>query len=414
MSVTNDLSEINNGFSARLSLIWLLVATSSIVLIEPAPYDILGITLFISFFAFGLRIPPHLSIALTLLTVFILANIISAMFAPDPFRCVRYMSITLFLVLTWLFFTSVIYDDPERVYEVIWKAYIFAAVIAVILGIIGYLKLTPYYELFMNWNRVKGPFKDPNVYGPFLIPVALYLAFRLEQAKRTQFIVEFLLLLFIVTGILLSFSRGAWVNLVISIAVYVGIRFFIAQSIKDVFSLITVGGVLLVVTLSFIIWLVSSSEVGDVFTQRATLFQKYDVSSGGRFETLKTTAVEILLNPIGRGPGQTVNIVGTTDPHNLYLHVMLENGWLGGIAFCSFLLFTVWNGFLFALTESKLQGPFIVVFACVTGTLLESLIIHSTHWRHLYLLLAMVWGPMVAREKIIVRKCQTKIRRRDN
>ena len=96
MSSTNGLSVKNNGFSVRLGLIWLLVATSSIVLIEPAPYDILGIILFISFFAFGLRIPPHLSIALTLLMVFILANIISAMFAPDPFRCVRYMSITFF------------------------------------------------------------------------------------------------------------------------------------------------------------------------------------------------------------------------------------------------------------------------------------------------------------------------------
>jgi O-antigen ligase len=144
---------------------------------------------------------------------------------------------------------------------------------------------------------------------------------------------------------------------------------------------------------------VTSTEISEVFFRRASLTQKYDVGAGGRFETLLVVVEKIIQNPIGIGPGESLYALDL-DPHNLYIHITSETGWLGGFAFCSFLLVTVWKGFLFALTDSKLQGPFIVVFSCLVGTLIESMIIHSTHWRHLYLLLAMVWGAMVAQKKI--------------
>lgn len=401
MPFSNNLYQPNDSSTIRLVAIWLLIAISSVVFIEPAPYDVLAILLIVIYFVTGLRIPPHLTTALFLLTIFMVANVLSAMFTPDPFRSIRYIFITFYLILTWLFFASVIYNDPVRVYNIIMNAYIFAAIIAVILGFVGYLRLTSYYEIFLSYDRVKGPFKDENVYGPYLIPPILYLVLKLEGAKLYQFILKLSLLLFLTMGILLSFSRGAWLNLAISTFIYVGFRFATARSSREVSGLVLVGAFIMFVSISVIIWAVSSTEIAEVFFRRASLTQDYDVGAGGRFETLLIVAEKIVENPIGIGPGESGHVMDL-DPHNLYIHITSETGWLGGIAFCSFLLVTLWQGFLFALTPSKLQQPFIVIFACVIGTLVESMIIHSTHWRHFYLLLGMVWGAIIARKKLAI------------
>lgn len=401
MLLANSLNQPKDNSNIPLIPIWLLIAISSIVFIEPAPYDVLGILLIVGYFAAGLRIPPHLSTALVLLTIFLIANVLSAMFTSDPFRCTRYMFITFYLVLTWLFFTSVIYNDPERVYNTILNAYLFAAVIAVILGVIGYLKLTSFYELFLSYDRVKGPFKDENVFGPYLIPPILYLVFKLEGAQLNQFILKLTLLLFLTLGILLSFSRGAWFNLLISAFIYGVLRLMTARSNRDVSGLMMIGGIVLIASVSFITWAVTSTDIAEVFFRRARLFQKYDVGTGGRFSTLKIVVEQIFQNPIGIGPGESKYSL-SLDPHNLYIHITSETGWLGGVAFCSFLIISVWQGFLFSMSRSKLQGLYIIVFACVLATLIQSMLIHSTHWRHLYLLLAMLWGPMIAKEKLAV------------
>lgn len=402
MISVKDLNQPENNLSIRLGAIWILIATSSVVLIEPAPYDVIAITLMFAFFAMGLRIPPHLSTPLVLLTIFMLANVLSAMFSVDPFRCLRYMAITFFLILTWLFFTSIIYENPKPVYDIIWSAYLFSAVIAVICGIVGYLRLTPYYDLFLSWDRVKGPFKDPNVYAPFLIPPVLYLVFRLERANFSQFVFSLALLLFLTIGILLSFSRGAWFNLAVSTFIYVGFRLVTARSTKELSGLAIVGCIVMVASISAVIWALSTTEIAEIFFQRASLTQEYDVGEGGRFDTLRRVIEQIFQKPLGIGPGESAYTFDL-DPHNLYIHITFETGWLGGISFCGFLIMTVWQGLLFALTDSRLQGAFIVVFSCVLGTLIESMIIHSTHWRHLYLLLAMMWGVLIAREKLVDR-----------
>ena len=102
-----------------------------------------------------------------------------------------------------------------------------------------------------------------------------------------------------------------------------------------------------------------------------------------------------LQNPIGIGPGQS-HYYFPTEPHNLYIHILVETGWLGGITFLFFIILTVWRGFQFCQRKTEIHDTYIIIFASVIGVLVQSLLIHSTHWRHLYLLLAMLWGPMLA------------------
>lgn len=334
-----------------------------------------------------------------MLGLFLFANIVSAIFTPDPSLTISYMLITFYLIVLWLFLTCIIHEDPVHLLNTIWRGYLIAALVAVSFGVLGYLRLVPNYELFLFWDRVRGPFKDPNVYGPFLVPAALYLIYRLEHASRSQFVLFFSMLLFIAFGILLSFSRGAWFNLAIAVLAYAGLRFLTARSTIDVFRLLVVVSLIITGIIGVTVWAVSSSpDIGGVFFRRARLFQDYDRNRGGRFETLAAVANEAYQHPLGVGPGQSGKKFGL-EPHNLYLHVLYEIGWLGALAFIGFILLTLTQSFSFCFYPSHIQALYIVAFASIIGLLAESMIIHTTHWRHFYLLLAMLWGPIAGREK---------------
>ena len=57
------------------------------------------------------------------------------------------------------------------------SAYVIAGVIAASLGILGYFNVAGLGELFSVYDnsRASGPFKDPNVFGPFLVPPIIWL-----------------------------------------------------------------------------------------------------------------------------------------------------------------------------------------------------------------------------------------------
>ena len=73
--------------------------------------------------------------------------------------------------------------SPRAHTELIFKAWTVAAAVAAAAAIIGYFGLLPgAYELFTLYDRASGTFKDPNVFGPFLIVPLLYmLSIALEQ-----------------------------------------------------------------------------------------------------------------------------------------------------------------------------------------------------------------------------------------
>ena len=373
------------------------MALSSLVFIEPAPYDILAILLFAMFFSFGLRIPKGIGFALLLLGLFIIANVMASIFSQDPVGSIIYMTVTVFLLITWLFFTSIIYENPEQAVNVIWNGYVVAAIFTVMMGMLAYFRLLPNSELFLYEGRASGTFKDANVYGPFLVPVVLYLGSRLGSETHVKMWRTLAILMFILLGLLLSFSRGAWANLAISAFVYILLHLSIKPSPTEILKLGSFGVLTAVLSISIIVWAISTPQVSELFTERARLFQSYDVERGGRFSALGDALEKSFENPVGIGPGQA-RYFFTTEPHNLYLHIFVETGWLGGITFCLFLIITIWRSFLLCFSGAELKDTHMVVLACLIGLLVESLIIHSTHWRHLYLLLAMSWGLILAYE----------------
>jgi len=55
----------------------------------------------------------------------------------------------------------------------------------------------------------------------------------------------------------------------------------------------------------------------------------------------------------------------------------------------------VW-GLRHAFVCCTTQPLFLVVYACFVANVLEGLIIDLDHWRHFYLLMALVWGLMLS------------------
>ena len=380
-----------------LGLLWLVMATSSIVFIEPTPYDVLGAGLMLVFFALGLRFPPGLGTAAYLLGIFALANIVASAVAPDPVASFRSLSVRLYMLVTWIFFTCLIYENPKPVLRILFSGYTVAAILAVTLGILGYYRLVPYTDQLLEFGRVRALFKDPNVYGPFLVPVAIYVVAGLESAKRVEAVFLIGIFAYLTFGLLLGFSRGSWLNFGISLVIYFGLRMLTQTSVRMKRRLLLQAGVVAVFSVLFVGWAISTDKIQSMIEIRAKL-QNYDVQEqGGRFSRQSIIINSALETPLGIGTGQSNlqhNFGG--EPHNIFLQVLIEAGWIGALSFYAFLALTLSRAFRFVFQPSTVQAVYIASFACVIGLLAQSFFIDSTHWRHLYLLLAMLWGPLLA------------------
>ena len=65
------------------------------------------------------------------------------------------------------------------------RAYVLAALIATAAGYVGFFHLLPGADIFLDNGRVSATFKDPNVYGPFLIfPILWLLIAQLTRGIR--------------------------------------------------------------------------------------------------------------------------------------------------------------------------------------------------------------------------------------
>ena len=190
----------------------------------------------------------------------------------------------------------------------------------------------------------KGTFKDPNVDGPYLIPIALFaiagLIARKKNAKSAM--VHSAVALVSVAGIFLSYSRACWINLAISLVAYLFFSFmFRPAGTPSPFpisrAVISFVGVALCIGI-----VMQIPEVRDMMSQRLTSngLQGYDKD---RFET-QHLALEAALNrPLGIGPGQAEDAFHYST-HSSYLRVLSENGFIGEAAFVAFIFICLVRG----------------------------------------------------------------------
>jgi hypothetical protein len=388
----------HDGSKRVAMLLALLLALSSLVFIEPAPYDVCAIAMFVGLLFAGMRLPREIHIALVLLGLFLLGNIIAALLAPEPLETLRSLSIRIYMVMIWIFIVGVVLLDTKRMLTAFWIGYVIAALVAATWGMLEYFGFID-NELWQAHLRAKGPFKDPNVFGPFLVPAAIYCIRQLVSAGSARKVVFAIMFFALSFGILLSFSRGAWINSSIAIGLYTLFVLWTAPSLRVRLQWIVGITLLIIVMAAFLGGAVSQQVVGERFFQRAVLTQKYDIAPDGRLQSQWRALTHSAGDPIGVGPGRSDDEFGL-EPHNLYLHVIVEGGWLAARGWRGFLGLTLYRSIPLFRGPPELLQDFFVVFASLAGLLAQSMFIDSTHWRHLWFLAALIWALIIATQRM--------------
>lgn len=379
-------------------LVALMVSTSFFVVREPAPCDLLFVVLciFAPFYR-NFQLVFDLNPVLTLsLTAFIFGNIISLWYASASSTVdlatgssLLYMGVTIYLVLYWYVITTLIRGYGLPMIDVIKAAFIFAACAATVVGLMvqtGHLSADS-LGIRNSGQRITGSFKDPNVYGPFLSAAVIWLASDVINRGRLR-LLEIGLLSFLIIGILGALSRGAFVNVIGSLFLLIALQMVISLRLRWLKRLFIMVSCVIFLGIPAAGYYLSSGDGREELFQQRLQLQRYDTK---RFAVQAETLRQIPEFPLGVGPGQSQQIL-PQNPHNVYLMVTFENGLLGGLGFIFFLMTSIW----ICLAGVLRRGPYAQLYACclaiLAGTLVNSLVIDSLHWRHLFLFLAIPAG----------------------
>jgi O-antigen ligase len=391
----------NRGY---LILAGLAVATGSVVLVEPAPYDLAIILLFVAGVLLRrLSFTREHRLPVLLLTGFLCANAISMCAAPDLRVAAGHVCVTTYLVVSWLLFVGLSGSGGQFGVRALMNGYAAAAWFSALAAGLAFFDLIPYREVLLRFGRAQGLFKDPNVYGPYLVPVLLYGLMRLQRVRpfSLRFFGELLACALIATGVFISFSRAAWGDCALATVAFLGLQF--AYSVRT--RTLSAGALYSVLALVLIVGIVAALSLagGSGFSH---LLQDRLGDNGlhhyddDRFDTQRRAIETVLQQPMGIGPGQS-EVVFDYSTHNMYLRILVESGVLGFVAFYAFVLLSVARATRLALTlrDRFTRDVFALVSASCFGLLLNGFVIDTVHWRHLWFLLALAWWtPRLTRE----------------
>jgi hypothetical protein len=211
--------------------IWLMLAVSFFVYVEPAPVDLVfGVSLI--FFA-RTRLFATVGVVplFVLLLIYNFGGFMSFLQAPQQPKAMMFIITSSYMAITGVVFALYVTVDPLKHARIIGIGWIFGAVIASLWGIVDYLNLPAPLPLQILPGRATGYFKDPNVFSTYIIfPIILMLQTLILKQSRHPLLLS-LSLFICVIGLFLSFSRGAWASFVAATTLMLLLFFYVV--IKD-------------------------------------------------------------------------------------------------------------------------------------------------------------------------------------
>lgn len=376
------------------AILYLTILVSPFVMFEPAPYEVLVALLGLACLLAGVTVDRKIVLPLTLIMIWNVGGMIALTPVIYDSDAVTFVVISFYMGITSIIFACLFAHDTVRRLEIVRAAYITTAVLASIVGIIGYFDLLPgAWENLTRYNRLKSTFKDPNLFGPFaVLPLLFLISGALLHGLKLRHIAMGAVIL---VAILLSFSRAAWAHLVFSAALMIGLMFIATPSARfrariAATAVLSIAGVGVLLA-----GMLSVGSIGNVFKERASLIQDYDAGEGGRFNRQLESIPALLDRPNGLGPYQFHKYYDQ-DPHNVYLNAFASYGWMGGIGYALLVLSTLWAGYRTVLKRTPWQQYLIAALSAYTGVALEGFVIDTDHWRSYYLLMGIVWGLAIA------------------
>jgi hypothetical protein len=381
--------------------LFVTMALSSIAFIEPSPHD--GMMLVLLLACVAARVPFDRKILplLIVLIAWLIGGLLCLTQVPDQRVTIQYDGTSIYLAIAAILFACVFCEGDATRLKILRRSYLLAALIATAAGYAGFFHLVPHYDIFLDNDRVSATFKDPNVFGPFLIfpLLLLIIGFMTRGVRLGSLIIAAALL----GGLFLSFSRGAWMHFAVSAIVAAALLFAVTPEPRMRTRIVLFGIGAAVVVALVVTALISIDSVRDLFLVRAKAIQPYDIGPGGRFWEQRLALGQILEHPNGLGPFEFSRLFGTQQ-HDVYMQGFLVYGWLGGTAYLTLVLVTLAVGLRAAIIATPWQAYLIAAYAAFVGEAFEGFIVDTDHWRHFFLLLGLVWGLTAATINVCRRR----------
>lgn len=393
-------------------VLYVAVLSSFLILIEPAPYDYLIVVLAFACVLARVRVNRVVLPLLVLLLVRDAGGAVGLLkildfgwmrLTGDPTvqtetfeypDSIRFLAISFYLGLSGVMFACICAQDTLRRIATLRSAFIMSAVVASLLGTMGYFQLSPSFEIFTLGDRASGGFKGPNDFGAFTIPALLWLieVFIVDKIRPLNLIASVIIFI----GLLLSFSRGAWGSFLVSAALLIYLLFITQNDRRSRNRIIFCVAAGVLVAVAIFMLLSSIDVVNQMFAERSHL-QAYDVNADNRSRLMleQDSLREIFNHPLGMGPWGFAHATNWVS-HNTFFGITLNHGWVGGTAYLTLIVLTLTVGFRAVWMRTPWQGFLIATYVSFVAMVFESIWGDTDHWRHFYILLGLIWGLVAA------------------
>jgi O-antigen ligase len=358
----------------------------AVVEVEPAPPDaVFAVIVALAIVTGRLRPSRTPRAVLVPLAAFLALNAVSLLASVDVVAALRFGLITAFLAALALWLAGWL-DSAHRA-RIVVVAWLVVAVASALVGIaVVYLPL-PGAALLMDDTQTRANvlFEDANVYGPFLVPIAAIL---LEERLRPRLLrlpgwLSDLLFLVLAFGTVVSFSRAGWINFGVTTFMMLGVvalrRRGGARAVRLLVTLVAAALAALAV--------MSATGSLGFFDERAQL-QSYDRE---RFGAQRAGVEMAMRHPLGVGPGQ-FQFHHPVETHSTYVRVLAEQGVLGLLAWLAVAGATLLLAIRNVLAGRSTYGiGSAALLGAWCGLLVNSAVVDTLHWRHLWVVAALIW-----------------------
>jgi hypothetical protein len=378
------------------ALVWLAGASGAVVFIEPSPYELVTLLAAVLFFATGMRLRLVFMPLLLFIAALNVGYSIGAIPLIEDSLVFSWIATSWYMAVTVIFLAMVIAEDTAARLDMLRRGLMVGAMVASLAAIGGYFNLVPGgHDLLTLYERARGTFKDPNVLGAFLILPALFalqavVTARFFKASRNAIAFGIMSL-----AILLAFSRAAWGGLILTSAFMLVLMVLTSRTRGERSRIVIITVIAVLGAVLLLAVLLSFDSIAEMFRQRASFDQSYDEGRFGRFGRHILGADMALDLPFGIGPLQFHRYF-PEDTHNSYLNAFMSGGWLSGICYPALVFTTVILGFRHVFVRVPWQRAYLAIFSAFLGTVGESFIIDTDHWRHFWMMLGAMWGMFAA------------------
>jgi hypothetical protein len=377
-------------------VLWFVVFLGGFVIIEPSPYELMLVVVIPLWAIMGLRISRFLLPLIVLSVLFLIGGIIAATQVTSMKDVPMFLLIGGFMLASSIWYAAIIAEQPERRLRVIKNAYLSSAVLVAVFGVIAYFEAFPGAETFKYGGRATSTFQDPNIFGPYLaVPIVLCVHNILTRPLRRS-IWSMILFVPLALGLLLAFSRAAWGLTAFAIAVTAVIIFLTSATSAGRLRVIGYFTAFFMLLVGGLVTAISVPAIGKLFEQRAQLVQEYDGKHLGRFDRIVRGLNDVPEHPLGLGAFEFALQKYGEAEHNTYLKGFTAYGWIGGVSYLALSFWTLFAAFPLLFLKRPWQPLLHATYAVYIGHMMIAMVIDIDHWRHVFLIVGILWGVIAA------------------